>query len=98
MRASEGLETVLPTLRLAFARASRLSDVRTIAAANVPQGWSVNDTDPGSILVMCDGDMDGVGFLVSEAAGSLELHAVIDEALVLLARRRTGGLHVLRAA
>ena len=97
MRACEGLEIVLPTLRLAFATASRLADVRN-AAAGLPLGWSLNDADPTSILVMCDEDMDGVAFLVSEDTGLLELHAVIDEELVLLSRRRTGGLHVLQAA
>ncbi len=98
MRASEGLEIVLPTLRLAFATASRLADVRNAAAAALPRGWSLNDADTASVLVMCDEDMDGVAFLVSEETGLLELHAVIDEELVLLSRRRTGGLHVLRAA
>lgn len=98
MRASEELETVLPTLRLAFATASRLGDFRSAAAAGLPRGWSVNDADANSVLVMCDADIDGMGFLVSEGAGALELHAVVDEELVLLGRRRTGGLHVLRAA
>ncbi len=94
MRASEGLETVLPTLRLAFASASRLADVRP----DLPPGWSLDQIDPGSLVVMCDEDMDGMGFLVSEDGGALELHAVIDEELVLLAWRRAGGLHALRAA
>lgn len=94
MRASEGLEIVLPTLRAAFATATRLAEIRP----DLPRGWSRNEADAGSVLVLCDEDLDGVGFLVSESEGALELHAVIDEALVLIARRRSGRIHVLQAA
>ncbi len=99
MRAREELEIVLPALRLAFATATRLTEIRAAAGRKLPQGWSLTDIEPceggSALLVECDDDENGMGFLVSEDAGTLELHAVIDEALVLLGRRQAGGPTVL---
>ena len=102
MRACEEQDIVLPALRLAFATARRWSDVGAVAARRLPSDWSVTEIVPPdagrSLLVQCDEDEDCLGFLMSEEAGTLELHAVVDEQLVLLGRRHIGGMAVVPSA
>ena len=102
MRAGEEQDIVLPALRLAFATAQRWADVAALAARKLPGDWSVTEIVPPdagrSLLVQCDADEDCLSFLLSEEAGTLELHAVVAEQLVLLGRRRIGGMAVVPSA
>ncbi len=103
MRAREEQDVVLPTLRLAFATAQCLDEIRSAAERRLPQGWSLTDIDAPEGTRMClvshEDDESGSGFLVSEGrAHVLELHALRDEALVLLGRRLAGGMAMLPSA
>lgn len=102
MRAFEEQELVLPAVRLAFATAARLADARAAVGRDLPRGWSVTEIaspDAGrSLLVQCDEDAGCLSFLLSDEAGTLDLHALVDEQLVLLGRRRIGGMAVVPSA
>ena len=102
MRAYEEQEVVLPAVRAAFASTRSLGDARSALVQALPPGWSITDIaspDQGhALLVECDGHDGCLGFLLSEEAGLLDLHALVDERLILLGRRCLGARVVVTGA